>query len=390
MKKVFALILLCAPMYIFAAGPPVFDTSHKNVFRKIVPVMVPQISVPTVFDLPVDALGSIDGSYILVESNQEIPIPSFLSTNRERVPIKLQTTDSLNRPVVARRASDRDVETYAAYDYEPQKDEKGRDIPAYVTIDVTAREAFETESLSFTFGKNVKTPRTIQISVVDESGQEVILVTERPFHSSHVTFPITAAKHFRIALSYNDHLRISEIEFHPKNLGQKTSQKIRFNATPQQNYKLYYDADRPVNIPTGEKPQLANVKNVQVAVLGETQKNPGYKRTDTDEDGIADAQDNCVTIANADQLDKDANAIGDACEDFDRDGLINAKDNCPSVTNRNQTDSDRDGIGDECDQIENRFVERYPWLPMATVISVGIFVAFLIANVLRTSSRQKK
>lgn len=63
---------------------------------------------------------------------------------------------------------------------------------------------------------------------------------------------------------------------------------------------------------------------------------------DLDDDGWCEGEgqithDNCVDLANADQLDGDADALGDAC------------DNCPMVANPDQLDEDGDGIGDLCD-----------------------------------------
>jgi uncharacterized delta-60 repeat protein len=62
--------------------------------------------------------------------------------------------------------------------------------------------------------------------------------------------------------------------------------------------------------------------------------------TDTDKDGICDTQDNCPSVANADQKDTDGDGVGDAC------------DNCPTVANANQVipvwykDLDNDGYSD--------------------------------------------
>lgn len=58
---------------------------------------------------------------------------------------------------------------------------------------------------------------------------------------------------------------------------------------------------------------------------------------DTDNDGVADSEDNCVDDPNDDQSDADNDGVGDAC------------DNCPSVSNPSQTDTDGDGVGDACD-----------------------------------------
>jgi YVTN family beta-propeller protein len=60
---------------------------------------------------------------------------------------------------------------------------------------------------------------------------------------------------------------------------------------------------------------------------------------DRDGDGVADADDNCVTVANADQADADGDGVGDVC------------DNCPDVANADQADADDDGSGDACDRL---------------------------------------
>jgi len=71
---------------------------------------------------------------------------------------------------------------------------------------------------------------------------------------------------------------------------------------------------------------------------------------DTDGDGVPDASDNCPTTPNADQLDTDGDAQGNACDaDDDNDGVLDAADNCPLTFNPGQDDFDLDGIGDTCD-----------------------------------------
>jgi uncharacterized protein (TIGR03382 family) len=58
---------------------------------------------------------------------------------------------------------------------------------------------------------------------------------------------------------------------------------------------------------------------------------------DMDQDGIADALDNCPFVPNRDQLDTDGDGVGDAC------------DNCPTIANPDQLDLNGNGIGDVCD-----------------------------------------
>jgi hypothetical protein len=72
---------------------------------------------------------------------------------------------------------------------------------------------------------------------------------------------------------------------------------------------------------------------------------------DTDNDGVPDPSDNCVTTPNPDQADGDHNGVGDACQDSDGDGVVDVHDNCPDVSNPNQTeDFFHPGIGVACDQ----------------------------------------
>jgi hypothetical protein len=60
---------------------------------------------------------------------------------------------------------------------------------------------------------------------------------------------------------------------------------------------------------------------------------------DSDGDGVADASDNCPSLANPGQQDGDGDGRGDAC------------DNCASLANPGQEDGDTDGVGDLCDEL---------------------------------------
>ena len=58
---------------------------------------------------------------------------------------------------------------------------------------------------------------------------------------------------------------------------------------------------------------------------------------DSDGDGVADAADNCLTVANPDQVDGDGDGDGDACDDRDEDGEPDVSDNCVAVANPDST-----------------------------------------------------
>jgi len=71
---------------------------------------------------------------------------------------------------------------------------------------------------------------------------------------------------------------------------------------------------------------------------------------DQDGDGIVDPSDNCPLVANADQLNTDGDALGNACDpDDDNDTIADATDNCPLARNPDQLDTDGDGLGNACD-----------------------------------------
>lgn len=70
---------------------------------------------------------------------------------------------------------------------------------------------------------------------------------------------------------------------------------------------------------------------------------------DSDRDGLTDSEDNCSTVANADQGNHDRDGQGDVCDpDDDNDGLADI-DEAPRGTNPQNPDSDNDGIGDAKD-----------------------------------------
>jgi hypothetical protein len=80
-------------------------------------------------------------------------------------------------------------------------------------------------------------------------------------------------------------------------------------ARPGDNGAIYLDAatDPVTTVTIGER---GTVQRIYL---------PGTPPPDTDGDGVADADDNCPGIANADQEDTNGNGIGDACDDSDSD-----------------------------------------------------------------------
>lgn len=71
---------------------------------------------------------------------------------------------------------------------------------------------------------------------------------------------------------------------------------------------------------------------------------------DTDDDNVGDNGDNCPLTSNANQLNTDGDANGNACDlDDDNDSVPDADDNCPLTSNPSQENFDEDTQGDACD-----------------------------------------
>lgn len=71
---------------------------------------------------------------------------------------------------------------------------------------------------------------------------------------------------------------------------------------------------------------------------------------DLDGDGVVDSVDNCIAIANANQLDTDIDGSGDLCDpDDDNDGITDENDAFPLVPISNLVDTDEDGAPNDCD-----------------------------------------
>ena len=92
-----------------------------------------------------------------------------------------------------------------------------------------------------------------------------------------------------------------------------------------------------------------------------------HRILDTDNDSIADVEDNCLTIANANQADRDNDDYGDACDDLpddatehrdtDNDSTGDNSDNCPTIYNLNQDNDDGDDYGNACDAFPTNATE---------------------------------
>lgn len=235
-----------------------------------------------------------------------------------------------------------------------------------------------TNSVTLTLDANVALPNTVSVYATINNSNVTLVSKVRPT-SGTIKFPETTATNWRIYIEYSQPLRLTEVGF--TDLSNIISKKsVRFLAIPGNTYVVYsnQEAYTPNYADTQESANLsgsAGVRNIGTAVLS---ANPAYVPSDVDGDSISDSTDNCVNVSNRDQIDINANAVGDVCDDFDKDNIINSVDNCPEVPNYNQKDTDGDKVGDTCDPDESRLTEKYPFIVWFGIGFAGlVFLALL-------------
>ncbi|MFT5036836.1 MAG: hypothetical protein ACI9VM_000401 [Candidatus Azotimanducaceae bacterium] len=242
----------------------------------------------------------------------------------------------------------------------------------------------ESSSMVFAFARNVARPLTVALYAVTETGTEEVIVAQKRLSSNQLLFPVTKATQWRLVFTYAQPLRISEVTLVQDSVERDVARNLRFLAQPGNSYDIYLNPDSSVSIVTSESGDLRSDVGV-VPVLSPIviTDNQLYRPADSDDDGIPNTIDNCVSLANPEQFDIDNNGRGDMCDDFDRDGRINSADNCPNDPNRRQADEDGDGIGDVCDDEESRITEKYAWIPWAGFGFAALLLGTMFAIVAR-------
>jgi hypothetical protein len=377
-SKVLFLLLafsfLCSSLIARAQSNQDDPAAIISAFRFYKDVDIYSIDVPTVVEISLanDPLGRFE--FAILDKTANIFEPYFLKQKINEIPVSISANPITSNP---EKMIDKNNGTYT--DFPLPENTAGQ-----TQIILTSNVPITSSSLTIFPDKNVKLPTSIEIRSI-AMGQNIIVVANQKIDQPTVRFPQTTSGSWQITFTYDQPLRISELQLNQDYTAMSNDRALRFLAQPKHSYWIYLDPDKSIATSTKETGNLASAQNV-LAITAPSKKNPDYIIADTDKDGVPDIRDNCVSIVNSDQMDINNNSKGDVCDDFDQDGLMNSNDNCLDNPNQNQKDSDSDGIGDICDKEESRLTEHYPWIPW---VGIGFAAVVLVILFIQTAKATK-
>jgi len=361
---IFCALVTLTPSLLLAQEPEIEPTHFQQMFT----VPAPDILVPTVIEVPLPELLGLRTQFLVVEKSTD----TYLASSFQREFATQPVTTSIQVNGIPRSSlvddNHKTSETFPV----PETS------TGFVEFFIEGTQAFSASSLVIDLAPNVSLPVSIQVKA-DVDGEEQTVLAKITPRSTHVRFPQVTAKNWYVAMEYAQPLRINELRFVQNDVQTDSYNRLRFLAQPDTEYQVYLDPELYVSIATTEAGNLTTDQDVLVLdEIPQLQQNPAFTFADSDADTVADQVDNCVSIANPEQIDINQNGRGDMCDDFDKDGVINVLDNCQNTPNRNQADEDGDKIGDVCDQEESRVTEKYTWIPWvamasAILVFVGLF-----------------
>ncbi|MDD4358632.1 MAG: thrombospondin type 3 repeat-containing protein [Candidatus Pacebacteria bacterium] len=373
-KKINLSILFLPLVFPFFVFSQTMNDSFISAFQDEKIIRMYHLSNPTVVEIP------LNGDY----SNKDIfAVYNKTTLSFESYYIKSEILTEQNRVTLimdngkySYKINDNNLYTYEEFD-------ALEDDMTETMITLKSDKAITSDSLTVLLDKHVALPNKIKISALVDGREKNIITKE--MDSYKVYFPKTTSNEWLIHFYYTQPLRITEIKLHQ--IDKINTNSLRFLAQPENDYILYLNPDRVVDIKVGEAGNLFSDDNVLVLNENNLQSLPNrdYVLADIDNDGVPDIRDNCINTFNPEQEDLNNNGKGDVCEDYDKDGVINKYDNCPNIPNKNQLDSDNDNIGDVCDNEENRLTEKYAFIPW-----LGIIFAFITIIILFIMTYKKE
>lgn len=365
------LFLLSLGCYAFAAEN---DIQAKSAFRELFTLLSNQFVVPTVVSIPFTNIQTERSEVYVEDIKTKDRLQTLWKKTYEVIPVGLNVTQG-NGGLLRALTDGRQIST-ELFQVDPEGN--GR-----VVVDIQSEKIITTSSFTLSLAENVKLPSTILITTIDSDGSLQVVVNTSPVSGLITRFPEVTTDNFRVTLTYTQPLRIAELSFNEKYPQRTETNSLRFLAQPGERYRVYFNPDRAVADQAGELSNLNDDAKVVTVNPGTVTRSGFYITADRDEDGVNDEVDNCPDIMNFDQVDRDENLIGDACEDFDRDEVSNNSDNCINIPNPSQLDEDGDGIGDSCDDSESRLTEQYRWILWVAIALALITLGALFLVVMR-------
>jgi hypothetical protein len=326
--------------------------------------------VPTVVEMPVQLATNSYKDFLVIENETRLVIQSYLKETSTVVPA-IFTIYSPNGAGSALNMLDKDFATGVYYRLEGGEE-------TVTEINLSTEVPVKVSGFNLFLEQNVSLPTYVEVMALADplsSFVEVVLAKTR-MNEGTVRFIPTQASTFIIKFTHIQPLMINELSLTQTDVERSLSRGLRFLAQPNMTYTVYQNPDTPVKLNLSNQANLVSDIDVLKITQPRSITNRSYRPVDGDSDGVADTVDNCVSVANPDQLDIDGNGRGDVCDDWDKDGRLNPADNCPSIPNTSQSDEDVDGIGDACDEEESRFTERNKWVPWA---GMGIAAVVLLS-----------
>ncbi len=374
MKKfvtgIVGLALMMGSLNVYAAVSEEEREKLSN-FRMKVPVVIEELSLAT--RVQVRLPGDHERGLAVAESDSGEPQPMI----RQDVAPRMRA-----RAVEAIGLID-GLEALTDGDYDTSGEFRISEDGSASVLTLESEEPIRASQVELVLARNVALPYEVQVEAV-VSGESKVLFNREEIKNRTVRFLETEASTWRVLMWHSQPLRLNELIIKDEEDVNEEASVITWLARPGESYEIYYDAAVYTRVNAGEVGNLLDDPEViEEAELGSPMENVAFQEPDSDEDGIADYLDNCITLKNPEQTDLDNNGLGDACEDRDGDGVLDARDNCPENANRDQADEDGDGIGDLCDGEESRITERLTWLPFVAIGFAGAVVLLLIFQTLR-------
>jgi hypothetical protein len=259
---------------------------------------------------------NVDDDLFFVQSNRLLP--SRLDLNEKNPPLKYTSPDIGDTVLLA------DTDPYTAITLDPYELSKqdisyvfdlGQVYPANTIV--TTLDYYSPGKVSVAISQDSRDYVPVEISRIDAFAFRYLRVT------------------FLRQVTQSDITRFHTLIFSPRITSRYLVSSPGGIVQVYSSYVCQQGAYREYLLERSDIPYGLPIPTVTTPLVSKI--NPLYKN-DSDNDGIENIRDNCATLANPDQSDRNRDGYGDACSDDDSDRVSGISDNCPTVANPDQKD----------------------------------------------------